>query len=208
MTLQFRPAVVQDSDLLADLVAGTPDQEITRVAMRLYGIKDFETARALYRIVWRSSANWEKSFIAEVDGEPVGMVQAGGSSMRISIGLVLGAARRLPPAVLLRMPRRLKVRARVMPHMPPDAYTIAEIHVAPHRRNEGLGRPLIEMAEQEARARGHTTIALITLTTNPARHFYLRAGYQVAQERTDPEFLRITGAAGHVLMVKDIGPAT
>jgi hypothetical protein len=48
-------------------------------------------------------------------------------------------------------------------------------------------------------------MALTTLTTNPARRLYERFGFEVSGEATDPEFERLTGAAGNVLYVKRLG---
>jgi hypothetical protein len=45
-------------------------------------------------------------------------------------------------------------------------------------------------------------MALFTLTTNSAQRAYRRAGFEDVLALTDPEFLRITGADGNVLMVK------
>lgn len=200
--LRYRTATASDSDVLADLVVGAPDQEITRVTMRLLGISRFEGARELFRIAWRAGENWKASTLAELDGKPVGLLQTGFSSTRITPRLAIAAARKLPPLVLLRMPRRLRIRARVIPHMPPGAYVISELHVTPARRGEGLGASILEHAECEARSGGLSEMALMTLTTNPARRLYERFGFQVRSTRTDPEFRRITGAEGNLLMVK------
>jgi ribosomal protein S18 acetylase RimI-like enzyme len=45
-------------------------------------------------------------------------------------------------------------------------------------------------------------MALHTLTTNPAQHFYQRCGFEVVATLVDSEFERVTGAKGNVLMVK------
>lgn len=202
--LSYRQATADDSELLADFVIGVPDQEITRVAMLLYGIRRFEDARALFRIAWRAGGNWRWSTIAEMDGEPVGLLQIGHSAMPITARQVLSAVRRLSPLTLLRMPARLRIRARVMPRVPHDAYVVAELHVAPERRGRGLGFSMLQHAEDNARRLGHTRMALVTLTTNPARKLYERCGFEIASVRTDPEHARITGADGNLLMVKPV----
>lgn len=61
---------------------------------------------------------------------------------------------------------------------------------------------MLAYAEQDARNRGFGMMALQTLTTNPAQRAYRRAGFEIVMTLTDPEFRRITGADGNVLMVK------
>jgi ribosomal protein S18 acetylase RimI-like enzyme len=204
-TPTFRPAAAVDSDLLADLVIGTQEQETTRVAMRLFGISDFEVARHLFRLTWRAAENWRRSTLAESDGAPVGMLQSGGSSLRVTPALVLSVVRSLPPLILLRLPRRLRLQRRLVPPKPLGAYVVAEIHVTPAYRGLGLGEAILTYAEEDARRGGFREMALHTLTTNPAKHFYQRRGFEVVATRVDPEFQRITGAEGNVLMVKRLG---
>lgn len=129
--LTFRQATAADSDTLADIVIGDAEQESTRVAMRLYGLRRFETARALFRASWRAGNNWRASTVALRGEQAVGVLQVGGSWLRVTPGLAVAAVVRLGPLLALRFPRRLRVRARVSPRMPPGAYVIAEIHVAP-----------------------------------------------------------------------------
>ncbi len=201
-TPTFRPAAAADSDLLADLVIGEPEQETTRVEMRLFGISDFETARLLFRLTWRAAENWRRSTVAELDGTPVGMLQVGGSSIRVTPALVLSTIRRLPLMALLRLPGRLRLQRRLVPPKPLGAYVIAEIHVAPEFRGRRLGEAILAYAQEDARRGGFGEMALHTLTTNPAQHLYHRCGFDEVARRVDPEFERITGAEGNVLMVK------
>jgi ribosomal protein S18 acetylase RimI-like enzyme len=85
---------------------------------------------------------------------------------------------------------------------PPDAFYIAELHVDPTRRSEGIGARLLAWADDEATRLGRTRLALNTYSTNRARHLYDRAGYSVTRERTDPRYERYTGIPGRVLMEK------
>ena len=110
--------------------------------------------------------------------------------------------RKLPPLTLLRLPGRLRLQRRVVPDKPPGAYVISEIHVAPASRGRGLGEATLSHAEAGARHGGFHEMALHTLTTNPARHLYERSGFNEVEKRVHPEFERITGARGNVLMVK------
>ena len=201
-TPTFRPAAAADSDILADLVMGEPQQETTRVAMRLFGLQDFEAARQLLRVAWRAAENWRRSTVAELEHTPVGMLQSGGSSFRVTPSLVLSVLRGLPLTTLLRMPGRLRLQRKLVPPKPPGAYVIAEIHVAAEFRGRRLGEAILAYAQEDALSGGFGEMALHTLTTNPAQHLYKRYGFDEVARRVDPEFERITGAEGNVLMVK------
>ena len=202
VNLTFRPATVAESDLLADMVLGDEQQVTTQVAMRLYGIERLDVARALFRVTWRAAENWQRSVIASRESEPVGMIQTGMSSMKVTPGLALAALRALGPGALLRLPGRLRIQRRVSPAKPPGAYVVAELHVAPASRGQGIGEAMLAHAEADARGRGFDEMALHTLTNNPARRLYERCGFSVVETRVDPDFRRLTGADGNVLLVK------
>lgn len=170
--------------------------------MRLYGLRRLEAARSIFRASWRAGDNWRDSTVALSGERIVGVLQTGGSSVRVTPRLVIAVIARLGPVLALRLPHRLRVHARVAPQNPPGAYVIAEIHVAPKCRGRGFGAQMLAYAERDARHRGFGEMALHTLTTNPAQRAYRRAGFEAVLTLTDPEFRRITGADGNVLMVK------
>lgn len=200
--LTFRPATSADSDTLADLVLGEAEQESTRVAMRLYGLRRLEAARSIFRASWRAGDNWRDSTVALSGEEIVGVLQTGKSSVRVTPGLAVAVITTLGPILALRLPHRLRVHARVVPKNPPDAYVIFEFHVDPACRGRGFGAEILAYAERDARNLGFGEMALHVLTTNPAQRAYRRAGFEGVLTLTDPEFRRITGADGNVLMVK------
>jgi ribosomal protein S18 acetylase RimI-like enzyme len=202
MALTFRRATEDESDLLADIVFGAPEQETRRVAARLFDVEDAELLRQLFRLTWREARNWKSSELALVDDVPAGVLQTGESSMRITPGVVLATVRALGLARTLRLPGRLRIRGRVTPPKPDGAYLVSEIHVLSEFRGRGIGAAILEHAEEDARKRGFALMALTTLTTNPARRLYERFGFTVEGEAVDAEFERITGAAGNVLYVK------
>lgn len=202
--LTFRPATVAESDLLADMVLGDEQQVTTQVAMRLYGIERLDVARALFRVTWRSAENWRRSVIASRESEPVGMIQTGTSSMKVTPWLALAALRALGPIAWLRLPSRLRIQRRVSPAKPPGAYVVAELHVAHRLRGQGIGAAMLTHAEADARDRGFRQMALHTLTSNPARQLYERCGFRIAGTCVDPEFRRMTGADGNILLVKTL----
>ena len=202
--LTYRPAIATDSDLLADVVFGDEHQVTTQVAMRLYGIERPAAARTLFRVTWRAAENWRRSVIAARESEPVGMIQTGTSSMKVTPGLALAALRALGPVASLRLPHRLRIQRRVSPAKPPGAYVVAELHVAPASRGQGIGEMMLAHAEADARERDCREMALHTLTNNPARRLYERCGFRIVETCVDPEFRRITGADGNILLVKTL----
>ena len=202
--ITFRPATAVDSDVLADLVLGDAEQETTRVQMRLFGLSDLEDRRLVIRLVWRAGENWRQSTLAEVAGVPVGLVQVDHAGMKVTPQLVFALVGRLGPVAPFRIAWRLRLRPRVTVAIPPGAYEISELHVSPAFRGRGIGEALLRFAESDARERRFTTMALQTLTTNPAQKLYERNGFRTVAVRTDAQFERITGAAGNVLMVRDL----
>ena len=186
------------------MVLGEAEQESTRVAMRLYGLRRLEAARSIFRASWRAGGNWRETTVALSGDQVVGVVQTGRSSVRVTLGLAMAVIARMGPIRALRLPHRLRLHARVIPENPPGAYVIFEVHVDPAYRGRGFGAEILAYAERDARNRGFSEMALHVLTTNPARHAYRRAGFEVVLTLTDPEFLRITGADGNVLMVKHL----
>ena len=201
MDLTFREATADDSDRLADIVFGGPESEGRHVAGAVFGIKDTERLRPVFRRVWREAENWRQSELALLDGVPVGALQTGHSSMKITPGVVIAAVRALGLGAL-RMPSRLRIEDRVSPKKPDGAFIISEIHVDESYRGRGLGARMMARAEEQARAGGYSVMALHTRTANPARRLYERCGYEAAGEATDPEFERLTGVPGNVLYVK------
>src|SRR3990172_12365576 len=145
--LAFRPATAAESDTLADLFLGDAEQESTRVALRLYGFRSLEAARSFFRASWRAGENWRDSIVALSAAQIVGVLPTGESSVRLSLRLGLAVIARLGPIHALRLPRRLRVRSRVTPAYPGDAYVIREFHVAPACRGRGFGAEILAYAE-------------------------------------------------------------
>jgi ribosomal protein S18 acetylase RimI-like enzyme len=101
----------------------------------------------------------------------------------------------------------MRLNAKLSPAKPAGALIVSELHVSPEARGMGIGAALLEHAEVEARRLGTATLALQTLTTNPARHLYERSGFEVRATTSNKSFLQLTGCEGNVLMVKEIAAA-
>jgi len=202
--LTFRPARPDESDLLADLVLGDAEQESTRVAMRQYALTDLETVRKLVRVAWRGGGNWRTSVLALHEGEVVGVLQTGHSSFGVSRELIITVLRTLGVRRALGLPGRMRLRAAVSPARRPGSFYVSELHVAPGMRGRGFGHEMLVEAERMARQAGYRSMALHTYTTNPAQRLYTRFGFVIIERRTSEAFERLTGAAGQVLMVKEL----
>ena len=197
----FRKATADDSDLLADMVFGEEGGEGQRVAAAVLGLDDVEEMRPLFRAMWRTAENWRRSEFLLVEGNPVGVLQTGSSSIKITPGVVLAAIRGLGLKPLF-LPGRMRLFDRVSPKKPDGAYIVSEIHVDEDYRGQGFGARMMARAEEQARAGGYTVMALHTRANNPARRLYERCGFEAGAEATDAEFERLTGVKGNVLYVK------
>jgi ribosomal protein S18 acetylase RimI-like enzyme len=74
----------------------------------------------------------------------------------------------------------------------PDGFLIDNVAVFPQRKGQGIGRALLVHAEQEAKARGHTSLYLYTnekMVENIA--MYSRAGYVEYERRRENGLCRV-----------------
>lgn len=201
--LTFRKANPGDTNRIAEIIAGEPGQE----AIGLLG--NAEQARAFGMAMVRlphSSMGWEKTIVADLDDEIVGIVQAGArlGGLSVSPSLVYLAIHELGPLGMLRLWPRERARRRVQPRIPEGTYHVAELDVDPAYRSRGIGGALLDYAEAEARENSHTQMSLTTTTINPARRLYERHGFSVVQTLTDPDYERYTGIEGRHLMFKEL----
>ena len=113
--------------------------------------------------------------------------------------LVVRAVAALGPGVL-GLPRRLAARRAVRLVAPEDSLYIAELHVHPDHRGQGLGSQLLSWSSHRCVELGLEQRSLITGTANPAIHLYMRHGFTITATATDAMYERIFGQAGRVLM--------
>lgn len=200
--LAIRPATASDLQRIAELIGGDPGQEAIGLIgnSRLAGKLDMAFVKA------SGTRGWERSVMADLDGETVGVIQAGGDLREFSIGLsdVWLALRVLGPVRMFTRIPAFYARARIQPARPPGAYHIAEIDIDPEYRGRGIGGALLDWAEAQARKQGFKRISLTTTTSNPARRLYERHGFVIAETKTDPVYQRYTGIEGRYLMLKDL----
>ena len=203
--LTFRRAAPADTERIAEIIFGEPRPE----AIAGIGFGRVERVRAVGRAYVRmpgSPQGWQRTVVAELDGQAVGVLQAGSfrEPFRITAPLAIQAIRIYGPLNVFRLLQAMRAQGRVQARRLPAEYHVSELHVHPEYRNRGIGAALMRYAEEEARRNGHRLMSLQTLTTNPARRLYERLGYRVVETLTDPGFERLTGAAGNHLMVKDL----
>ena len=67
--------------------------------------------------------------------------------------------------------------------VPPDAMELRRMYVAPSTRRSGIGRTMLQFAENEARRRGARRLELSTSELQPAAiGLYRSAGYRLVRE--------------------------
>jgi ribosomal protein S18 acetylase RimI-like enzyme len=202
--LCFRLAVEAESDLLSDLVFGTDDQVSAQLAVDVYGARDREQLRPLFRQVWRSGQSWRSTWVAvNEQGDVVGLVKVGASGITLDRRIVTAAVRSMRWRAV-RLPSRLRLAAIVIPTKPAGSFVVDELHVVPSARGRGVGAHLLAHAEDLAIGAKCGSMSLDTYVTNPARRLYERAGFRAMAETSDIAFEQLTGIAGRVLYVKSL----
>ena len=84
-----------------------------------------------------------------------------------------------------------------------DEYYIAHLAVDSAFRRKGVGRVLLESAENLAHASGLSKLSLMADSGNQsARALYEKVGFRVVREFEHPDQQPLTGSAGYVRMVK------
>jgi ribosomal protein S18 acetylase RimI-like enzyme len=200
----IRPATAADAERVAEILFGDPrDEGLALVG----GNRQKAIAFGIGMFKLDPLPNPNRPIVVAVDGdEIVGGLQYsfGTGDFSITWDRAKLAIRVLGPVDVVRLLPRLRARERVETKPPDDAFYIAELHIDPARRSQGIGGMLLDWADGEARRRGYTRIALSTTMTNRARHLYERHGYTVTAERTDPKYERYTGIPGRVMLEKEL----
>jgi len=97
--------------------------------------------------------------------------------------------------------RSLNYMAYLNPPIARDAYYIQTLSVSKERKNEGIGKLLIQSAFERAAKEGYRSCHLDVAGDNPAVDFYLHMGMEVLCEMRTP-FLEHYNIPRHYRMVK------
>ncbi|HEY4608889.1 MAG TPA: GNAT family N-acetyltransferase [Ilumatobacteraceae bacterium] len=198
-SLVVRSATVDDLDALVAIQHSRPTREIVGLA------GSPERARRFGRALMRSDGIVDAARpVVLIEGTTgpvafmsysVGPTESGSLSPR----LVAGVLAALGPSVL-RLPNRLAALRAVKLVAPENSFYIAELHVHPDHRGQGLGSHLLSWSSGRCVELGLDQRSLVTGTSNPAIHLYERHGFTVVATATDVKYQRIYGQAGRVLM--------
>jgi ribosomal protein S18 acetylase RimI-like enzyme len=91
------------------------------------------------------------------------------------------------------------------PDMPAGTWIIENVGTRAEARRRGLVRELLETALAEGLARGCASAQISCLIGNDAaQRAYERAGFEVVEERRDPELERLLGAPGFSRLVRSL----
>jgi ribosomal protein S18 acetylase RimI-like enzyme len=92
------------------------------------------------------------------------------------------------------------------PDMPAGTWIVEDVGTREDARRRGLVRVLLDAALAEGVARGCERAQISCLIGNDsAQRAYERAGFEVVEERRDPDFERLLGAPGFSRMVRSLG---
>ena len=196
----LRAAQEEDAEALVELLWGDPTSE----AVTLIGSP--ERARQFGLLMSEASVEplWKACDVVEIDDEVVGLLQQGTDEIQPGPRFLAGLVRTWGLREVVRLlPRGWALRQVRVP-TPPGCWVVRELHVRPAMRGQGLGGLLLSRADEAAQRAGYQKVALTTRSNNPARRLYERSGYRVVRERTNRLYLRLTGADGRVLMIKQL----
>jgi len=201
---KFRRATRSDTDRIAEIMIGDPQQVTTQVGMKVFGVEKIDQLKMIAHAMAVSTKSWRFTTVAEAESNLSGFLQTSEPSLKMTPRLIFTAIRIYGPFFVRELMPRIKLLNRVQTVAPSGAFRISEIHVAPEYRGQGIGSELLRLAEEEARSGEHPVMSLQTWTTNPATRLYERFGFRVVDTSTDPDFERLTGVAGNNLLIKEL----
>jgi GNAT superfamily N-acetyltransferase len=198
----IRPAGAMDVVRIAEIIHGEPSPE----TVGLVGDRRLASAFGEGLVELDHIPNSAKpTVVAEIDGRVVGVLQYTiGEGVNVTLAHLRLALRVTGLARLVWSLPRLLARRRVDLPPPSGVFYVAELHVDPALRGQGIGGRLLDWADDEARRIGHRRLALTTYATNEARRLYERHGYRVTKNRDDATYEKYTGTPGRILMEKEL----
>jgi ribosomal protein S18 acetylase RimI-like enzyme len=201
MDVRIRSAGAGDVERIGQIMNDPPGAEM----LAMVGDRAIATAFGNGLLALEHIPNPDRpTVVGEIDGDVVGFLQytLGSRPMKLGLGHIRLALRVAGVVRSVRSIPKQMARQRVEVPAPPDAFYIAEFHVDPARRGQGIGSRLLDWADDEARRSGRLHLALNTQSTNRARALYERHGFKVTGTREDAKYERYTGIPGRILMEK------
>jgi ribosomal protein S18 acetylase RimI-like enzyme len=126
------------------------------------------------------TASWETCWVAEVDGQLIGVL-AGFPALEaaaLARRFVSLTSRRLPPWRWPGMARHVHAAGTLAPHTPPRSWYVDALAVDPAFRRRGVAGALLHAAEEQAARAGLEGVALDTgLANHGARALYASHGF-------------------------------
>lgn len=210
MTVEIRPAQPADVDFLAWVMLQASRSHLERGIYEYVMAIDEPTTVRYLRAVAQTSAvhlfHWSLFTIAEVDGNPAAAMCAYDPATQgypVFFGILAETAS--PLGIDVTSPayaRRSDVLNAGFPPYPSENQIVIEnVATVPEHRGAGLVQALLHHHFESGAAAGHTAAQIgVFLGNDPARRAYLKAGYEVRDERRDPRWQEEIGAPGTELL--------
>ena len=201
----IRPARTGDLEAIAEIQHLNPTPELLGLASTA------GAASRLGRAVVRSdgiSDPLRPTVVYERDGRAVAFLQYSIGHFEagtVSVALVLRAVMALRWRAFTVLPR-LRARQSVHLQAPPDTFYIAEIHVHPGQRGQGIGSHLMIWTQAKAQELKLFERSLITRAENPAIHLYERHGFKITKTASSESYTKYYAVSGRVLMTAAVTP--
>lgn len=205
MEITLRPATPEDAPtgtaLLARSMAGFGDA--------LLGLGSHARQLSVLEHFWRRGDNRFSHRLCElalVEGEIAGLVLTLPGTQ--SLALNFGFARHIFSVYNLRQVLRF-VRLGLMmtgvTEVLRDEYLLSNLAVLPPFEGRGVGRFLLQRADELARAAGFRRITLtVEIGNERARGLYLSHGYRVIQRHPTPHLEHVLATLGTERLIKDL----
>jgi ribosomal protein S18 acetylase RimI-like enzyme len=201
----LRPAIAADVDWAVPLLLATGPALFSYV----FASAPDQTALILQQAFIRPqhAFSYEHTQVVEVQEQPAGLMvsypgfikrQADEKVQQVMAGI-------LPLRKLPRILVNLADLTRIKQDVAPQEYYILGLSISPEFRNQGLGRYLLNQAENQSRTYDCSGLCLdVTYTNTLAKALFERVGYRVTCSKTTPRFEQITRAGGIHRMTKNL----
>ena len=144
----------------------------------------------------RHTTSYTYAFVAEDEGNVVGSFSGfDGKNWRVSAraswlyGPIWFAV--IPPWQIPRMIAAFGDFNKAMPLISDEEYYIEHLAVLPEKRGQGIGKQLMEFAENQARAKGLKRMTLsVEIENEGARRLYERLGFQTIKVVADSSYCK------------------